>query len=109
MSTDGILLSVVTFFPLVGAIAIALHCGPVTLLQVNDPLHGDQGSMLATGETVHAALQLREHAAACGWQIACSAQLVEGLSGAITTGRTATVSGTDGATAVAAVELLSLA
>ena len=25
MSTDGILLSVVTFFPLVGAIAIALH------------------------------------------------------------------------------------
>lgn len=35
-------------------VSIALHQGPVTLLHLSDPLHGDPDSTLATGETVAA-------------------------------------------------------
>lgn len=79
---------------------VAVHQGPVTLLHVSDPLHGDPDATLATGETLTAAQALRAHAQQAGWRVACSRQVLEGL-GALRTGRAEPVPG-----AGDAVELL---
>ena len=85
---------------------VALHTGAATLVHVTDPLHGDAGSVL-TGEAAPAAAALQAFARRSGWRVACSAALLRGLQGQITTGRTASVAVGDAS--LEALELLSLA
>ena len=87
------------------AITVALHCGSVTLLHVTDPLHGDEATVLATGETVNVALRLREYASANGWQVACTTAVMTGLPAAVATGRTAAMTPGGGRAPVTVVEL----
>ncbi len=90
------------------AIAVALHSGPVTLLHVSDPLHGDEGSILATGETVQIALRLREYAGANGWPVASTSAVMASLPApGVTTGRTAVVTPGAGRAPITAVEVLA--
>jgi DNA-binding response OmpR family regulator len=91
-----------------GDIAIAMHEGPITLLRVCDPLHGDPDATLATGEALNAAKSLREYAQASNWRIACSAAMLVGMEGQLRTGRTAAVSLGPLRRALDAVELLGV-
>ena len=90
-------------------VTIALHDGPITLLHVSDPLHGDPDSLLATGEAVSAAASLREFARASNWRIACSGSSAGGMQGLVVTGRRASIAPEGSAPALEAVELLELA
>jgi CheY-like chemotaxis protein len=72
---------------------VALHQGPVTLLHVSDPLHGDADAMLATGETVAAVQQLCAQAQRAAWRVACSPDALAGIEGQVRTGTTAPVAG----------------
>lgn len=85
---------------------VALHSGPATLVHVTDPLHGDAGSVL-TGETAPAAAAMQAFARQSKWRVACSAALLDGLEGQVTTGRNMPI-GARGA-ALVAFEVLALA
>ena len=89
-------------------IAIAMHEGPITLLLVSDPLHGDPDATLATGETLNAARSLQEFAQASHWHIACSRAMLVGMEEQAKTGRTAAVSLGPLRQALDAVELLGV-
>ena len=89
-------------------IAIAMHEGPITLLLVSDPLHGDPDATLATGETLNAARSLQEFAQASHWRIACSRAMLVGMEEQTRTGRTAAVSLGPLRQALDAVELLGV-
>ena len=89
-------------------ITIALHEGPITLLHVADPLHGDPAATLATGQTLNAVESLREFAHTAHWRVAASQQVLEGLAGEITTGRSADVPLGEQRPPLHAVELLSV-
>ena len=89
-------------------IAIAMHEGPLTLLQVSDPLHGDPDATLATGETLNDAKSLQEFAQASHWRIACSRAMLGGMESQTRTGRTAAVSLGPLRQALEAVELLGV-
>ncbi|MDB5945188.1 MAG: putative response regulator, atypical CheY [Ramlibacter sp.] len=84
---------------------VALHTGAATLVHVTDPLHGDAGSVL-TGETAPVASALQAFARRSNWRIACSAALLEGLQGQVTTGASASV--TAAGTTLQAFELVAL-
>jgi hypothetical protein len=86
---------------------IALHQGPVTLMKMKDPLHGDPDSMLATGEGGAAVAVLQEFARGCGWHIACSAPLAADLQGQAIAVRQGNAILKDGQQ-LAAVELLAV-
>jgi CheY-like chemotaxis protein len=72
-----------------GGFTVALHQGPVTLLQVSDPLHGDADAMLATGETLAAVQQLCAQAQRSAWRVACSPGALAGIEGQVRTGSSA--------------------
>jgi hypothetical protein len=84
---------------------VALHVGPATLVHVTDPLHGDAGSVL-TGDTAPAAGALQAFARESKWRVACSAALLAGMEGQVTTGRSAPL--TAAGAGMTAVEVLSL-
>lgn len=83
-------------------LAVALDAGPVTLLRLQDPLHGDAGLAVVPGPTLRRALALRRLARAQGWAVAAPAQLAGRVPPAIA------VAGRQGAmpNASGAVELL---
>jgi DNA-binding response OmpR family regulator len=60
-------------------LAVALEAGPVSLLRLTDPLHGDAGAAPVPGATLQRAEALRGLAQAQGWQLATSASLAESL------------------------------
>ena len=90
------------------AVTIALHEGPITLLLVSDPLHGDPDSTVATGETLIAAESLREFAQESNWHIASSRTMVAGMEQRMTTGRSAAVPLGATRALLEAVELLAV-
>jgi CheY-like chemotaxis protein len=89
-------------------IAVAIHEGPITLLRVSDPLHGDPDATLATGETLDAAKSLQEFAQASLWRIACSCTMLAGMEEHMRTGRSAAVSRGPLLPALDAAELLGV-
>ncbi len=89
-------------------IAVAMHEGPITLLMVSDPLHGDPDATLATGETLDTAKSLQQFAQASHWRIACSSTMLVGLEEHMRTGRTAAVSLGPQLQPMDAVELLGV-
>ena len=83
-------------------LVVAIEAGPVSLLRLQDPLHGDAGLAAVPGSTLRRALALRRLARAQGWAVAAPAPLAArvppGLATAGRQGRTRNATG--------AVELL---
>jgi DNA-binding response OmpR family regulator len=77
--------------------AISLHVGAVTLITVQDELHGDQGLTVLPGDAVTAVKALREFARTAGWRVASSPALAARLPREVTTARRASTAGDDGA------------
>jgi CheY-like chemotaxis protein len=69
--------------------AIALHRGALTLIAVQDELHGGQGHSVVPGDDVARLAALREFALSAGWRVACSPVLASRLSKDAEAGRTA--------------------
>jgi DNA-binding response OmpR family regulator len=68
---------------------IAIHCGPVTVLRMGDPLHGGPASMVATGTTVEELDAICDAAHDSQIPIVASASLVGEMGGKVVTGRNA--------------------
>ena len=83
-------------------LVVAIEAGPVSLLRLQDPLHGDAGLAAVPGSTLRRALALRRLARAQGWAVAAPAPLAERVPPAVAT------AGRQGAApnATGAVELL---
>jgi DNA-binding response OmpR family regulator len=88
-------------------LSVALHTGPLTLIKVQDTLHGDAGSTVVPGESLDKVSSLRKFAKAAGWRVAASAEMTQRLGPAAETGRRSAFSDDQGASAEA-VELLAL-
>jgi CheY-like chemotaxis protein len=69
--------------------AIALHRGALTLIAVQDELHGGQGHSVVPGDDVARLAALREFAKSAGWRVACSPVLAARLPKEAEAGRTA--------------------
>ena len=63
-----------------GRLAVAIEAGPVSLLRLQDPLHGDAGLAAVPGATLRRAIALRRLARAEGWAVAASASLAHRLA-----------------------------
>lgn len=96
--------------PLAGLppLAIALHSGPVQLIQIKDALHGGDTLTLASGHTVKALQALCTQALASGWPVVASRTLVAQLGAAATTGESRKMPDDTTSQALEAVELLSV-
>ena len=68
-------------------ISLGLHAGPLSLVAVNDGLHGDHGQAPVPGETMNMVSALEETAASGGWRIAASQAVVAALQEHGTFGR----------------------
>lgn len=90
-------------------VTIALYKGPMSLIQVKDPLHGGDGLTFAGGEAVDAVKAMGEHARASGWQICCAQAVLEGITEWVVAGDAAVVWPRPGQDAFPVVELSSLA
>lgn len=75
--------------PLAGLplLAIALHSGPVQLIQIKDALHGGDTLTLASGQAVKSLQALSTQALASGWPVVASRTLVAQLGAAVVTGQ----------------------
>jgi hypothetical protein len=60
-------------------ISLGLHAGPISLVAVNDGLHGDHGQAPVPGDTMNTVSALEETAAASGWRIAASPAIASAL------------------------------
>ncbi len=69
-------------------VSIALASGSLVLSQFTDPLHGDETSMLASGEAVQAVQALQEWAQKNGWELVCLSGMADGLETVVSMGRT---------------------
>jgi CheY-like chemotaxis protein len=65
---------------------MALHRGPVTLLRLSDPLHGDPDSILATGATIATLDAMVKFARASNWQVIGSDAFTAQMGGQLVTG-----------------------
>ena len=63
-----------------GRLAVAIEVGPVSLLRLQDPLHGDAGLAAVPGATLRRAIALRRLARAEGWAVAAPALLAQRLA-----------------------------
>jgi class 3 adenylate cyclase len=68
-------------------ISLGLHAGPMSLVAVNDGLHGDHGQAPVPGDTMNMASALEKAAAASGWRIAASEAVAGLLQGRAAFGR----------------------
>ena len=68
-------------------ISLGLHAGPMSLVAVNDGLHGDHGQAPVPGDTMNMASALEKAAAASGWRIAASEAVAGVLQGRAAFGR----------------------
>jgi CheY-like chemotaxis protein len=64
---------------------VAVNSGPVTLTQLEDPLHGGTQT-LPVGDVVSATMSLQKEAARLGWPIAASVTTLRAVTGAVQTG-----------------------
>lgn len=64
-------------------LSVALHRGDVTLLKVDDPLHGDAGCSAVPGTALQQACALREFASSRGWAVIASDELLPAVPGDI--------------------------
>ncbi len=87
---------------------VALHCGPVTVLRIADPLHGGPASTLATGASMQELGAICDFARTAQWGIAASPMFVGAMAGQAATGRSAQLTPTDGSAALDVLEVLSL-
>jgi DNA-binding response OmpR family regulator len=72
-----------------GPASVAIHAGPVALVNVNDGLHGDKGYALVPGDAVNTVVELEELATVSGWRIAASQAMANELAGHVALGRRA--------------------
>jgi DNA-binding response OmpR family regulator len=68
---------------------LALHRGPVTLVAVDDGLHGDQGHSLVPGDSIAAVASVHTTAAAEGWKLSATPAVAEMLAKQAVAGRRA--------------------
>ena len=87
---------------------VALHCGPVAVLRMGDPLHGGPDSTIATGPSMLELDAICDTARASKWPIAASALLVGELGGKLATGRSAQAVPIGGIAPVDVLEVLAL-
>jgi len=87
---------------------IAIHCGPVTVLRMGDPLHGGPASMVATGAAVHELDAICAAARESQWAVAASATLVGEMGGKLITGRSTRAERPGDADALDVIEVSSL-
>lgn len=87
---------------------VALHCGPVSLLDVSDPLHGEVQATLATGEAVRSVQSLLAFGRSRGWRVTAPLPLAQQLRGDLVTGRRAVVRLDGRAAGEAVIELSQL-
>jgi CheY-like chemotaxis protein len=87
---------------------ISLHCGPVTVLRISDPLHGGPDSMVATGATMHELDAISDFARTSQWGIAASPPFVGEMGGQLVTGRTSQAPAPAGGEGLDVIEALSL-
>jgi hypothetical protein len=73
------------------AVNVALHAGEVSMVRLDDPLHGSSLPLLPVGDAVSATLLLQKQARLLGWQIAASVPMLRGLTGVAKTGARAVV------------------
>ncbi|GAB3650211.1 response regulator transcription factor [Ramlibacter alkalitolerans] len=69
------------------AISLGLHAGPISLVAVNDGLHGDHGQAPVPGDTMNMVTALEETAAASGWRVAVSPAVAGALEERVAFGR----------------------
>jgi CheY-like chemotaxis protein len=91
-----------------GAANISLHCGPVTILHMSDPLHGGPASTLATGASIPELDAICDAARASQFAIAASATFVGELGGKLATGRSTQTVPFAGGDAIDVIEVQSL-
>ncbi len=87
---------------------IALHCGPVTVLRIADPLHGGPASTLATGTAMQELDAICAFAHTAQWGVAATAMFVAQMAGQVVTGRTAQVTPAGSTDPLDVLEVLSL-
>jgi DNA-binding response OmpR family regulator len=68
-------------------LTVALHEGPVTLVEISDPLHGDPDSTLATGDAVTLVESLAEFAGSLHWPVAVTGSMAQEMDEVAVTGR----------------------
>jgi CheY-like chemotaxis protein len=68
-------------------VTLGLHTGPISLVAVNDGLHGDHGQAPVPGETMNMVTALEETARAGSWRIAVSQVVATGLGERASFGR----------------------
>lgn len=86
---------------------VALNSGPVTLITLDDPLHGG-AQKLPVGDTVSATMLLQKQAHTLGWGIAAGVSTLRTVTGAVQTGRRALVELPGRSQPVDAAELVGL-
>lgn len=90
-------------------ISIALACGPLVLSQFTDVLHGEETSLLASGEAIRAVQSLQGWAQKAGWAVAGLPCVIDGLADMVSIGRSAVIEQGALGAPLDAMELLSLA
>lgn len=95
--------------PAFSGLTISLHTGPMSLLTLQDPLHGGQSLTLAVGETVQAVKSLGRQARGSQWGISCSAAVARGLTEWVTIGEQNKLASESFATGLEVMELLAAA
>ena len=63
-----------------GRLSVAIEAGPVSLLRLQDPLHGDAGLTAVPGPTLRRAISLRRLARAEGWAVAAGASVAQRIA-----------------------------
>ena len=72
-------------------VTVGLHCGPVTLAKLRDPITGASAQALPVGETVALAIRLQQQADALGWVVVATEGVLEDIGDTVTTRATASV------------------
>jgi len=88
--------------------SIALHCGPLAVLRMSDPLHGGPDSTLATGTTMQELDAIFDSARTSPWAITASPAFVATMAGQLETGRSAQATPIGGGEPLEVIEVLSL-
>jgi DNA-binding response OmpR family regulator len=68
-----------------GRLSVAIESGPMTLVHLQDPLHGDAGLTAVPGATLRRAVMLRRLARAEGWAVAASGPVAQRLASNVAT------------------------
>jgi CheY-like chemotaxis protein len=87
---------------------VAINSGPVTLTQLEDPLHGGTQT-LPVGDVVTTTMSLQKEAAQLGWPIAASVATLRAVTGAVQTGPRALIELPGRTQPIDAAELTGLA